>query len=79
MAGKPQFVPKPQEPGEVFVSPSPGSPPDRVVRVGGSVATIETIVNDQRSNWSDFLSEDHGDHGKETKATIESLFKIYPE
>jgi hypothetical protein len=53
-------------------------PPDRCVRVAGSVAAIKTIIDDQRNNWSAFLEEDHGDFGKEARAEIESLFKLYP-
>lgn len=72
-------TPRAIEPGEVFVSPSPGSKPDRVQRVERIIETFRSIANDERGNLIAFIDEDHGAAGKLAQATVTELLKLFPE
>ena len=63
----------------LLCSPEGDAKPDRVYRVGMSLGNIKSIVDDRRAEWTEFLETDFGKFGKDEKAAIESLFKIYPK
>lgn len=65
-------------PSVLLCSPEGDTTPDRVCRVGMSLGSIASIVNDRRKEWADFLETDFGKFGKDEKAIIEGLFKLYP-
>ena len=53
--------------------------PDRCIRIASSVASVTTIVNDKRADWTAYLGEDISKQDKATSELIKSLLKLYPE
>ena len=62
----------------LLCSPDDTATPDRVCRVGMSLGSIASIVNDRRKEWADFLEMDFGKFGNDQKELISELFKLFP-
>jgi hypothetical protein len=62
----------------LLCSPEDVATPDRVCRVGMSLGSIASIVDDRRKEWADFLDTDFGKFGTDQKQLITELFKLFP-
>jgi hypothetical protein len=62
----------------LLCSPEGVATPDRVCRVGMSLGSIASIVDDRRKEWAEFLETDYGKFGNDQKRLISELFKLFP-